>query len=89
MIIGIIKDASTAEILLNNLHGVDIDDQAVEVTKLSLLLKVRVGDMPALQTLLLEQLSSQEGVRQTRTVMVLSTVKEETYVEPENTGGEE
>ncbi|HNR01722.1 MAG TPA: TaqI-like C-terminal specificity domain-containing protein [Anaerolineaceae bacterium] len=28
------------EILLNNLHGVDIDAQAVEVTKLSLLLKV-------------------------------------------------
>ena len=47
----------------------------------SLLLKVRVADMPALQELLLEQLSSQEGVRQTRTVMVLSTVKEETFVE--------
>ena len=28
------------EILLNNIHGVDIDAQAVEVTKLSLLLKV-------------------------------------------------
>ena len=48
----------------------------------SLLLKVRVADMPALQNLLLEQLSGHEGVRQTRTVMVLSTVKEETYVEP-------
>ena len=47
----------------------------------SLLLKVRVADMPSLQALLLEQLSGQEGVRQTRTVMVLSTVKEETYVE--------
>ena len=47
----------------------------------SLLLKVRVADMPALQTLLLEQLSGHEGVRQTRTVMVLSTVKEETFVE--------
>jgi len=47
----------------------------------SLLLKVRVGDMPALQELLLEQLSSHEGVRQTRTVMVLSTVKEETFIE--------
>src|SRR5207247_9823526 len=43
----------------------------------SLLLKVRVADMPALQALLLEQLSGQEGVRQTRTVMVLSTVKED------------
>ncbi len=53
----------------------------------SLLLKVRVADMPALQELLLEQLSSHEGVRQTRTVMVLSTVKEETYVET-NPGSE-
>jgi len=31
-------------ILLNNLYGVDIDDQAVEVTKLSLLLKVLEGE---------------------------------------------
>ena len=31
-------------ILLNNLHGVDIDPQAVEVTKLSLLLKVLEGE---------------------------------------------
>lgn len=46
----------------------------------SLLLKVRVPDMPALQSLLLEQLSGHHGVRQTRTVMVLSTVKEETFV---------
>src|SRR5262245_36588443 len=47
----------------------------------SLLLKVRVSDMPALQALLLEQLSSHEGVRQTRTVMVLSTVKEDSFVD--------
>ena len=53
----------------------------------SLLLKVRVADMPALQELLLEQLSSHEGVRQTRTVMVLSTVKEETFLET-NPGSE-
>src|SRR5690349_1366852 len=52
----------------------------------SLLLKVRVADMPSLQTLLLEQLSGQEGVRQTRTVMVLSSVKEETYVETTGPG---
>jgi len=32
--------AKKKEILLNNIHGVDIDAQAVEVTKLSLLLKV-------------------------------------------------
>ena len=31
-------------ILLNNIHGVDIDPQAVEVTKLSLLLKVMEGE---------------------------------------------
>ena len=31
-------------ILLNNIHGVDIDSQAVEVTKLSLLLKVIEGE---------------------------------------------
>ena len=52
----------------------------------SLLLKVRVADMPSLQTLLLEQLSGHEGVRQTRTVMVLSTVKEETFVGTTATG---
>jgi len=31
-------------ILLNNIYGVDIDPQAVEVTKLSLLLKVLKGE---------------------------------------------
>ena len=31
-------------ILLNNIHGVDIDSQAVEVTKLSLLLKIIEGE---------------------------------------------
>jgi type I restriction-modification system DNA methylase subunit len=31
-------------ILLNNIYGVDIDTQAVEVTKLSLLLKVMEGE---------------------------------------------
>ena len=54
----------------------------------SLLLKVRVADMPALQALLLEQLSGHEGVRQTRTVMVLSTVKEDTFVETMAKGDE-
>ena len=46
----------------------------------SLLLKVRVRDMKALQHLLLQQLNTPEGVRQTRTVMVLSTIKEDHYV---------
>lgn len=36
-------------ILLNNLYGVDIDAQAVEVTKLSLLLKVLEGEARELQ----------------------------------------
>ena len=54
----------------------------------SLLLKVRVADMEALQDLLLEQLGSHDGVRQTRTVMALSTVKEETYVNPIPRGGD-
>ena len=46
----------------------------------SLLLKVRVRDMESLQELLLRQLNALEGVRQTRTVMVLSTQKEESFV---------
>src|SRR5262249_47927497 len=36
--------AEKKEILLNNIYGVDIDPQAVEVTKLSLLLKVLAGE---------------------------------------------
>jgi Lrp/AsnC family transcriptional regulator, leucine-responsive regulatory protein len=46
----------------------------------SLLLKVRVRDMGELRDLLLHQFNSMEGVRQTRTIMVLSTVKEESFV---------
>jgi len=46
----------------------------------SLLLKVRVRDMDGLQQLLLHQINALEGVRQTRTVMVLSTVKEESFI---------
>jgi len=46
----------------------------------SLLLKVRVADMAGLQHLLLKELNALEGVRQTRTVMVLSTIKEATYI---------
>jgi Lrp/AsnC family transcriptional regulator, leucine-responsive regulatory protein len=48
----------------------------------SLLLKVRVPDIEGLQRLLLHDLGGLEGVRQTRTVVVLSTVKEETYIAP-------
>jgi Lrp/AsnC family leucine-responsive transcriptional regulator len=46
----------------------------------SVLLKVRVRDMESLQKLIISQLNGAEGVRQTRTVMVLSTVKEESYI---------
>jgi Lrp/AsnC family leucine-responsive transcriptional regulator len=46
----------------------------------SLLLKVRVQDVGALQKILLRQLNSMEGIRQTRTVMVLSTAKEHTFI---------
>lgn len=52
----------------------------------SLLLKVRVQDIAALQRLLHDHVASQEGVRQTRTVVVLSTAKEETYVSPTREG---
>ena len=46
----------------------------------SLLLKVRVGDMEALQQLLIHGINALAGVRQTRTVIVLTTSKEESYV---------
>jgi len=36
--------AQRKEILINNIYGVDIDSQAIEVTKLSLLLKVLEGE---------------------------------------------
>ncbi len=55
----------------------------------SLLLKVRVPDMAGLQRLLLRELGGYEGVRQTRTVMVLSTVKEETYIDPAPAGDDQ
>jgi type I restriction-modification system DNA methylase subunit len=47
------------EILLNNIYGVDIDLQAVEVTKLSLLLKVLEGESE-------ESIGSQLGLFQER-----------------------
>jgi Lrp/AsnC family leucine-responsive transcriptional regulator len=46
----------------------------------SLLLKVRAPDIESLQRLLIHKLNSMDGVRQTRTVIVLSTSKEECYV---------
>jgi len=43
----------------------------------SLLLKVRVADMGAFRRLLIEKLNSVRGVRQTRTLIVLATAKEQ------------
>jgi len=43
----------------------------------SLLLKVRVEDMAAFRRLLIEKLNAIRGVRQTRTLMVLATAKEQ------------
>ncbi|MFH0920636.1 MAG: TaqI-like C-terminal specificity domain-containing protein [Fibrobacterota bacterium] len=44
---GRLTTAEKKRILLNNIHGVDIDSQAVEVTKLSLLLKCLEGETRA------------------------------------------
>ncbi len=69
--------------LLSRVVGLDEVLECHHVTgEFSLLLKVRVRDMEALRQLLLHQLGALEGVSRTRTVMVLSTVKEETYVAP-------
>jgi len=68
------------------LEGVICLDEVLEchhVTgEFSLLLKVRVGSMESLRQLLLHQLGALDGVSRTRTVVVLSTVKEETFVAP-------
>ena len=53
----------------------------------SLLLKIRVSDMETLQQLLIHQLNALEGVRQTRTVIVLSSSKEESFVPTGAEGG--
>jgi Lrp/AsnC family leucine-responsive transcriptional regulator len=52
----------------------------------SLVLKIRVRDMESLQQLLIRNINALEGVRQTRTVIVLSTSKEECFV-PVGEGG--
>jgi Lrp/AsnC family leucine-responsive transcriptional regulator len=66
---------------IDRIHELDEVLEAHHVTgEFSLLLKLRVRDMAALQELLLRRLNVLDGVRQTRTVMVLSTIKEETFV---------
>ncbi len=66
---------------LARLQKLDQVQECHHVTgEFSLLLKVRVRDIDALQHLLLKELSSADGIRQTRTTLVLSTVKEESFV---------
>ena len=62
-------------------RGLDEVQECHHITgDFSLLLKVRVRDMEALQELLIHRINSTEGVRQTRTIIVLSTSKEESFV---------
>jgi Lrp/AsnC family transcriptional regulator, leucine-responsive regulatory protein len=71
---------------IDGLRALDEVQECHHITgEFSLLLKVRVRDMEALQQLLIHRINALEGVRQTRTVIVLSTSKEESYVP---TGGE-
>jgi Lrp/AsnC family leucine-responsive transcriptional regulator len=66
---------------LDRIRGLDEVQECHHITgEFSLILKVRVRDMEAMQQLLLRTLNGMEGVRQTRTVMVLSTVKENAFV---------
>jgi Lrp/AsnC family transcriptional regulator, leucine-responsive regulatory protein len=69
--------------LLDLVVGLDDVLECHHVTgEFSLLLKVRVHSMEALRLLLLHRLGALDGVSRTRTVVVLSTVKEETYIAP-------
>ena len=66
---------------IESMLGLDEVQECHYVTgEFSLLLKVRVRDVEALQELLLRRLNLLEGVRQTRTLIVLSTLKEECLV---------
>jgi Lrp/AsnC family leucine-responsive transcriptional regulator len=74
--------------VLERILGLEEVQECHYVTgEFSLLLKVRVRDMETLQELLLRKLNAWEGVRQTRTVMVLSTLKEE-HVVPTGSEGD-
>ena len=69
-------------------RGLDEVQECHHITgEFSLLLKIRVRDMEALQQLLIHKLNALEGVRQTRTVIVLSTSKEESFVPTGVEGG--
>ena len=67
--------------IVEHIRGLATVQECHHITgEFSLLLKVRVRDMAALRELLLNQLNAREGVRQTRTIMVLETVKEDPAV---------
>ncbi len=63
------------------IEAVDDLDEVLEchhiTGEFSLLLKVRVADMAAFRRLLIEKLNTVRGVRQTRTLIVLATAKEQ------------
>jgi len=68
-------------VFIESMLGLDEVQECHYVTgESSLLLKVRVRDVESLQALLLHRLNRLEGVRQTRTLIVLSTLKEECLV---------
>jgi Lrp/AsnC family transcriptional regulator, leucine-responsive regulatory protein len=72
---------------IDQVLGLDEVQECHHITgEFSLLLKIRVRDMESLQQLLIHKLNALEGVRQTRTVVVLSTSKEESFV-PTGEGG--
>lgn len=73
---------------IDQVLGLDEVQECHHITgEFSLLLKIRVRDMESLQQLLIHKLNALEGVRQTRTVIVLSTSKEESFVPTGVEGG--
>ena len=73
---------------IDQVLGLDEVQECHHITgEFSRLLKIRVRDMESLQQLLIHKLNALEGVRQTRTVIVLSTSKEESFVPTGVEGG--
>ena len=67
---------------ITRVRGMDEVQEVHHITgEFSLLLKIRTTGMEALQQLLIHRLNAMEGVRQTRTVIALSTSKEESFVD--------
>jgi len=67
--------------LVEHVRGLNAVQECHHVTgDFALLLKVRVRDMAALHELLMNHLNAREGVRQTRTMLVLESVKEDPTV---------